>query len=335
MAAFTGSLIMIVIVCMTLFAGVVCLALLERKILGRMQARRGPQRAGPLGLSQPLADSLKLVCKENISISVTDPVLYRLAPFIALVATVSMASLIPFGNAMPWFGIDTALRIADVNVGLIYVLTFSLCGIFGILLAGWSSANSFALLAGLRASMLVMSCEIPLACSCAGVLMQAGSLSLVTLVEVQAQQGWFVYHIQGIGFVVFLICAVMKCNRTPFDQIAASSELAAGHLMEYAGVKYALFRLTEYAGIILMSAFMVTLFFGGWIPLPWVGAPRGPLWLGPIWFWLKVFGFCFLFVWLRATLPRFRPDQVVKLGWEVLFPLSLINIVLTAVMLGS
>lgn len=332
MPACTRSLVMMVIVCAALFAGAAYLMLLERKIQGWMQGGRGPQQAGPFGVGQPLADAVKLAFKAKGAIRVADPVLYYLAPFIVLVAVMSMAPVIPFGAAVR-SGSSIPLPLTDINVGLVYLFAASLWGGGGALLAGWSSRSSGSLLAGLRASMQTMSSDIPLACSCAGAVMQGGSLSLVALVNAQVQQGWFAYHMQGLGFVVFLVCAVMKCNRAPFDQPEASSELGAGYLAEYAGVRYALFRLAEYSGIILMSALMTTLFLGGPVPLPWPGAPRGPLWLGPVWFWLKVLGFCFLFVYLKGAVPRFRSGQAVNLCWKVLFPLSLVNIVLTVVMM--
>jgi len=217
-----------------------------------------------------------------------------------------------------------------VNIGLLYIFALSSLGVYGIVLAGWSSNNKYALLGGLRSAAQMISYELPLGLATIGVLMHTGSLSLVKIVETQGAQGWF-FIPQFLGFLIFLICAVAECNRTPFDLPEAESELVAGFHIEYSSMKFALFFMAEYASVILMSALIVTLFFGGWLAPAFL--PQGPVWLGPFWFGLKVFMFCYFFIWLRATYPRFRYDQLMKFGWKVLFPLSLFNIALTAIVM--
>lgn len=324
-----SSLVLVVVVFIGLLTSVAYITLLERKVLGHMQARHGPRRAGPHGIWQPLADGLKLFFKEDIVVSCADKVVYHLAPFIIVCTALSTVAVIPFGGKVNVFGREIFLRIADINIGLLYILALSSLGVYGVVLAGWSANNKYSLMGGLRSSAQMISYELPLAMATVGVLMQSGSLSLVQIVEAQAQQGWFVLT-QFLGFVIFLICAVAECNRTPFDLPEAESELVAGFHIEYSSMKFALFQLAEYASVILMSALVVTLFFGGWLPLPLPFISESPAWTGPLWFGAKVFVFCFFFIWLRATFPRFRYDQLMQFGWKVLFPLSLVNIVITA-----
>lgn len=314
----------ILVVFMTLLLAVAYLTWLERKVLGHMQTRLGPHRVGWHGLLQPIADGIKLFFKEDVIVTAADKVVYHFAPFIIVVTALLNVAVLPFGSEIKVLGQPVTLRIADINIGLLYIFALSSLGVYGIVLAGWSSNNKYSLMGGLRSAAQMVSYELPFGLATIGVLMQAGSLSLVKIVEAQAEQGWF-FIPQFIGFLIFFICAVAECNRTPFDLPEAEGELVAGFHVEYSSMKFALFMMAEYVSVILMSALVVTLFFGGW--LGWSFLP------GPVWFGIKVFIFCFIFIWLRATFPRFRYDQLMKFGWKVLFPLSLFNIVLTAVVM--
>jgi NADH-quinone oxidoreductase subunit H len=318
-----------VVVFVALLLSVASLTWLERKVLGHMQSRLGPHRVGINGLLQPIADGIKLFFKEDVIVTAADKVVYHLAPFIIVSTALLTIAVIPFGDAIKIFGHNILLRIADVNIGLLYIFALSSLGVYGIVLAGWSSNNKYALMGGLRSAAQMVSYELPLGLSTIGVLMQAESLSLSKIVQAQAAQGWF-FLPQFIGFLIFFICAVAECNRTPFDLPEAEGELVAGFHIEYSSMKFALFFMAEYASVILMSALIVTLFFGGWLGPSFISCPA---WCGPIWFGVKVFIFSFIFIWLRATFPRFRYDQLMKFGWKVLFPLSIINIAVTAVVM--
>ena len=322
-------LMKIVVVFVALLLTVAYMTWLERKVLGHMQSRLGPHRVGMNGLLQPIADGIKLFFKEDVIVTAADKVVYHLAPFIIVSTALLTVAVIPFGDSVKIFSHDMPLRIADINIGLLYIFALSSLGVYGIVLAGWSSNNKYALMGGLRSAAQMVSYELPLGLATIGVLMQSESLSLAKIVQAQATQGWF-FLPQFIGFLIFFICAVAECNRTPFDLPEAEGELVAGFHIEYSSMKFALFFMAEYASVILMSALIVTLFFGGWLGpgfLPW------PVWCGPIWFGVKVFIFIFIFIWLRATFPRFRYDQLMKFGWKVLFPLSIINIAVTAVVM--
>jgi len=322
-------LVKIVVVFVALLLSVAYLTWLERKVLGHMQSRLGPHRVGINGVLQPIADGIKLFFKEDVVVTAADKVVYHLAPFIIVCTALLTIAVIPFGDAVKIFGQNILLRIADVNIGLLYIFALSSLGVYGIVLAGWSSNNKYALMGGLRSAAQMVSYELPLGLATIGVLMQSESLSLSKIVQAQATQGWF-FLPQVIGFLVFFICAVAACNRTPFDLPEAEGELVAGFHIEYSSMKFALFFMAEYASVILMSALIVTLFFGGWLGPRFLSCPA---WCGPIWFGIKVFIFSFIFIWLRATFPRFRYDQLMKFGWKVLFPLSIINIAVTAVVM--
>ena len=329
---FLVSLCTVLAVFIVFLTSVAYITLAERKVLGHMQSRHGPRRAGPHGIWQPLADGLKLLFKEDIVVTAADKVVYHLAPFIFVTTALSVVAVIPFGDRVTLFGREILLRIGDINIGILYIFALSSLGVYGLALAGWSANNKYALMGGLRSSAQMISYELPLALATIGVLMQTGSLSLVDIVHAQRDQIWFVFP-QFLGFVVFLICGIAECNRTPFDLPEAESELIAGYHIEYSSMKFALFQLAEYASVILMSALVVTLFFGGWLthPFGWLGVPQGPAWIGPLCFAGKVLVFAFFFIWLRATFPRLRYDQLMQFGWKILFPLSLLNIAITAV----
>ena len=316
--------VIVVFVCVLLC--VAYMTWLERKVLGHMQVRCGPLRVGWHGLMQPIADGLKLFFKEDIVLSNANKFLYILSPMIITIAAYASFAVVPFGDQIALFGRNIDLHIADIDIGVLYIFALSSLSVYGVTLAGWSSNSKYALLGGLRASAQMISYELSIGLSIIGVLMLSGSLRLVDIVA--AQDVWYIFY-QPIGFLVFLICGFAECNRSPFDLPEAENELVAGFHVEYSSMKFALFFMAEYAHMIVVSALVATLFLGGW---------RGPVLPGVVWFLLKVFAMLFLFIWVRATFPRFRYDQLMKFGWKVLFPLALANILLTGVgmiVLGS
>lgn len=293
--------------------------LLERRLLARFQLRVGPNRVGPLGLLQPLADGIKLLFKEDFVPGGADRYVYLLAPLISVVAALFVYAVIPIGPPVHLFGRAIPLYVADVNVGILLVLGASSVGVYGVILGGWASNNKYSLLGGLRSSAQVISYELTLSLAVLGVVLMAGSLSLVDIVRAQAHR-WFVVT-QPVAFLLFLIAGLAETNRAPFDLPEAEQELIAGYQTEYGGFKFAMFYLGEYVGVITMGALVATLFLGGW---------QGP-WLPPVlWFFLKVFAVVFFFIWVRATLPRLRYDQLMALGWKVLIPVGLVNLAVTA-----
>jgi NADH-quinone oxidoreductase subunit H len=294
--------------------------LMERKVLGHMQIRFGPNRVGPFGLLQPVADGLKLFFKEDITVPFANKVIYTLAPTVLVITAIASYAVIPFGDSVTIMGKKIDMVVADVNVGLLYVLAISSLGIYGVVMGGWASNNKYSLLGSIRSSAQMISYELSLGISIMGVLMITGSLSLTRIVEAQSSV-WFVLY-QPLGFIIYLISAVAECSRTPFDLTECDNELVAGYQTEYSSMKFALYYMAEYAHILVVSSVAVTLFFGGW---------HGPFLPPVIWFLIKVFFFIFFFIWIRATFPRFRYDQLMKFGWKVLFPLALLNIMLTAV----
>jgi NADH-quinone oxidoreductase subunit H len=310
-----------VVVFVVLLLTVAYMTWLERKVLGHMQSRYGPLYVGWHGLLQPIADGIKLFFKEDIVVGCAHKVLYVLAPFIVTVCAFVSFAVIPFGGPVEILGRKVALAVADVNIGILYIFAISSLSVYGIVLAGWSSNNKYSLLGGLRASAQMISYELPVGLSIIGVLMLSGTLSMVGIVEAQAGL-WYVV-LQPLGFIIYMICGIAECNRTPFDLPEAESEMVAGFHVEYSSMKFALFFMAEYAHMIVMSGIAVTLFLGGW---------QGPILPGPVWFLIKIFVILFFFIWLRATYPRFRYDQLMAFGWKVLFPLSLVNIVATSLL---
>ena len=283
-----------------------------------MQIRYGPLYVGWHGLLQPIADGIKLLFKEDLVVASAHKFLYILAPFIVTVCAFVSFAVVPFGDSIQILGRRVDLVIADVNIGILYIFAISSLSVFGIVLAGWSSNNKYSLLGGLRSSGQMISYELPIGMSIIGVLMLSGTLSMVGIVKAQA--GMWNVILQPLGFIIFMICGIAECNRTPFDLPEAESELVAGFHVEYSSMKFALFFIAEYAHMLVMSGMAVTLFLGGW---------HGPILPGPLWFMIKVFAILFFFIWLRATFPRFRYDQLMKFGWKVLFPLSILNILIT------
>ena len=293
--------------------------LLERRLLARFQLRVGPNRVGPWGLLQPLADGIKLIFKEDFRPAGADAVVYLAAPLISVVAALSVYAVIPIGPPVRLFGHEVTLYIADVNIGILLVIAASSVGVYGIILGGWSSDSKYSLLGGLRSSAQVLSYELSLGLAVLGVIMAAGSLSLVDIVAAQAR-GWFIVR-QPLAFVLFLIAAFAETNRAPFDLPESEQELTGGFQTEYGGFKFAMFYVGEYVGVITMGALTTTLFLGGW---------QGPLLPPVLWFALKVFAVVCFFIWVRATLPRVRYDQLMALGWKILIPAGLLNVAATA-----
>jgi NADH-quinone oxidoreductase subunit H len=299
------------------------MTLMERKVLGHMQVRYGPNRVGPFGLFQPIADGLKLFFKEDIIVPHANRLIYILAPTVIVITALVSYAVIPFGDSFTILGQKVDLVVADVNVGLLYLFAISSLGVYGVAMGGWASNNKYSLLGAIRSSAQMISYELSLGLSVIGVLMITGSLSTVQIVEAQSRV-WFVVY-QPLGFIIYLISAVAECSRTPFDLTECENELVAGYQTEYSSMKFALYYLAEYAHILVVSSLAVTLFFGGW---------QGPFLPPVIWFLIKVFIFIFFFIWVRATYPRFRYDQLMKFGWKVLFPLALFNIMITAVVIA-
>jgi NADH-quinone oxidoreductase subunit H len=294
--------------------------LLERRLLARFQLRVGPNRVGPLGLLQPLADGIKLIFKESFIPAGADRFVYVVAPIISVVAALFVYAVIPIGPPIRLFGREVTLYVADVNVGILLVLAASSVGVYGIILGGWASDNKYSLLGGLRSSAQVVSYELTLGLAVLAVVMMANSLSLVDIVRAQAHR-WFIVT-QPLAFLLFLIAGLAETNRAPFDLPEAEQELIAGYQTEYGGFAFAMFYLAEYVGVITMGALSATLFLGGW---------QGPLLPPVLWFFVKVFVVVCVFIWIRATLPRLRYDQLMGFGWKVLVPVGLANLALTAI----
>jgi NADH-quinone oxidoreductase subunit H len=332
---------LLVFIILTAAANVVWL---ERRLLGWIQKRLGPNRVGPFGLLQSAADGLKFIFKEDIVPSDVNRFLYMLAPMIAVVPALMTFAVIPFGPEMTIFGRTTGLYVTAFNVSLLYIFALTSIGVYGIVIGGWSSNSKYSLLGSLRSSAQMVSYELAIGLSVVGVLIQAGTVDLTEIVRAQADYyafgshnswfgipHWFVFWGQPLGFIIFLIAAMAETNRVPFDLPEAETELVAGFHTEYSSMKFAMFFIAEYANMITASALATTLFFGGWSG-PGVhaaGPVFGPL-LGVAYFAAKVFVFLFIYIWVRGTLPRFRYDQLMDFGWKLLLPLAIINIVVTA-----
>jgi NADH-quinone oxidoreductase subunit H len=293
---------------------------LERKVLARMQLRYGPNRVGPFGLLQPIADLIKLLRKEAFYPTAAVDALYIAAPALAGFTALAAFSVIPFGGGWEIGGYDISGQIIDVPIGLILVFALGALGIYAFIVGGWASTSKYSLLGSMRTCAQLVSYEVSLALSVLGVVVMAGSLSLVDIVHEQQDTVWFVLP-QIVGFLVFFIAGVAETNRPPFDLPEAETELVAGYHTEYSGMRFGLFTTAEYINTITLSGLAVTLFFGGW---------SGPFLPGPIWFVLKLAAFLFVFIWLRATLPRLRYDQLMSFGWKVLLPVATVNAIVTA-----
>lgn len=287
------------------------MTLMERRFLGFFQVRMGPNRVGPWGLLQPVADGLKLFFKEDMTVSHVQRFYFILAPIISFVCVLACFAVIPFSEKF---------YVADLSVALLYVLAFSSMGVYGVLLGGWSSNNKYSLLGAFRGAAQMISYEIPVALSLVAIVVLAGSLSLVDIVK--AQEGmWFIVK-QPLGFLLFLIAISAETNRTPFDLLECENELVAGYQTEYSSMKFGLFYVAEYAHALLASCLVTILFLGGW---------NGPVLPALVWFAIKLFAVFFVFIWVRATYPRVRYDQLMMFSWKVLMPLAFLNLLVTAV----
>jgi NADH-quinone oxidoreductase subunit H len=333
-----------------ILSGVIAyLTLLERKIIAFMQVRLGPMRVGPHGLLQPIADGLKLMLKEDIIPAKADRLVFMLAPVITLIPAFIVFAVIPFGSSsafhipafqVPFTGFMFTARtigftITDINIGVLYVLSISSIGNLGIILGGWASNSKYPLLGALRSAAQMVSYEVALGFSIMGVLMLSSSLSLVDIVNAQKTSGaWYVF-LQPVGFLLFFVCGVAETNRAPFDLPEAESELVAGFHTEYSGFRFSLFFLAEYAAMIVVASMAVTLFWGGWLrPFPNVAALSFLDFIPSVaWFCLKVLIFLYFYLWFRASWPRYRYDQLMKVGWQFLMPIAIANMIVTAVLI--
>jgi len=312
-----------------IFGGVMTLApmlvMAERRICAAIQNRIGPNRVGPMGLLQPLADVIKLLFKEDLIPDRADRTLFSLAPLLAFAPAAIAFIAIPVGRD---------LQVADLNVGVLYVLAITSLGVYGISFGGWASNSKYSLLGGIRSSAQIISYEISMGLAIVSVLMIAGNVHLGSIVEWQAENGWIIFY-QPLAFIIFLVAAFAENNRLPFDMAECESELVGGFHTEYTGMKFGMFFLGEYIAMIVMSALLVTLFLGGWDPV-FFELPEGAAGtaISVLCFTVKLLAVLFLYIWVRWTLPRFRYDQLMKLGWKTFVPLALLNIVLTGIVVS-
>jgi NADH-quinone oxidoreductase subunit H len=321
-----GTLVMIakaIVIFAFILAVVPMILLLERKLLGRFQARYGPNRVGPKGLLQPAADVLKLLSKESFTPATAVPWMMAIAPVISIVTAVATLAVIPFGPFDAWGG-NFGLYGIDVSIGLLYFFAFGSLAFYGLVLGGWASGSKYSFLGAMRAAAQLISYEVALGLSLLGVAMTAGSLSVVDIVEQQGDM-WYVVP-QVVGFLIFLVAGFAETARAPFDLPEADAEIVAGYNTEYGGMRFGSFFMAEYIEVIIISGIATACFLGGW-------HGPGPVALAPLWVILKMFAFVVLFVWVRATLPRLRYDQLMSFGWKVLLPLATVNVVVTAIVL--
>jgi NADH-quinone oxidoreductase subunit H len=314
-----------VIVLLVMTAGFAYVTWYERKVLARMQARIGPNRAGWAGLLQPIADAVKLIFKEELVPDKADKVIFILAPVITVIPALIITAVVPWGPTVHLFGRDIALSVANINLGALYILTVTSISVYGITLAGWSSNNKYATLGGLRATAQMISYELALGMAMLGPILLAGSMSLTDIVNAQ-QHLWYIV-LQPVGALIYMVATIAEINRAPFDMPEAEQELTAGYHVEYSGMKFALFFMAEYIKMIAISMIGASLFLGGF---------QGPFlstfpWLGPIYLFIKVVVLLFGLIWIRATFPRIRYDRLMSFGWKILFPLSVVNLMVTAV----
>jgi len=302
----------------------------ERKVLARMQVRTGPNRAGPFALLQPVADGIKLIFKEELIPSRADKLIFILAPVITVIPALIITAVIPWGpGSIRLFGRDIPLHLADVNIGVLYIMAVTSISVYGIALAGWSSNNKYAMLGGLRSTAQMISYELALGFAMLAPVMMAGSMRMIDIVDAQRKM-WFAV-LQPVAFLIYLISSLAEINRAPFDMPEAEQELTAGYHTEYSGMKFALFFMAEYIKMIAISMIGTSLFLGGYnwpLPAEWLWGLAGVANL-----FMKTVAWMFVIVWLRATLPRIRYDRLMQLGWKVTFPLALVNVIVTAVVI--
>jgi NADH-quinone oxidoreductase subunit H len=321
----------VVVVLIVLMTTVAYAVWLERKVVARIQSRWGPYLVGPHGLLQPVADGLKIFFKEDFVPSEVDRVVFWLAPFLAFSLALLSIAVIPFGESITIAGETIRFQIADLNVGLLFILAVTSLGVYGVALAGWSSNSKYPLLGGLRSSAQMISYELSLGLGLMGVVMLTSTLSLREIVEGQRDL-WNIIR-QPVGFLIYFTAAVAETNRVPFDLPEGESELVGGFHTEYSSLKFAMFFMAEYANIVTVSCLATLMFFGGWLG-PIFGPPLLRALLPVFWFCLKVFCFLFVYIWIRGTLPRFRYDQLMAFGWKFLLPVGLLNVMITGLILA-
>jgi NADH-quinone oxidoreductase subunit H len=325
-------LILSAVLVVVLLTGFAYLSYVERKLVARFTLRFGPNRAGPFGLLQPLADALKMAFKEELLPRYADKQVYLLAPMLAVASTLLAWAVLPVaGRGLEVFGYSIPPYLADVNVGLLYIAAVASIGGYGVVLAGWSSNNKYSLLGGLRTTAQIISYELPLGVTLVTLLMIVGSMSMTKIVDFQVQHGWlfFFWPVGPFVFIVFFICVLAEANRSPFDLPETENELVAGYLTEYGGIRFALFFMAEYIHMITLSALTATLFLGGWHG-PF--ASQFPI-LGLVYLVIKIAALLFLMIWVRASVPRIRYDKLMQFCWKFLLPVSLIILAITAVRL--
>lgn len=335
-ALFLEKFSLIVVVILGLLGIALYTTFAERKVAAIIQDRKGPNRAGPFGLLQPLADGVKLFMKEEIIPLTASKWLFILGPCLAMLTAMMTSAVIPWSSAIDFFGRKVDLQIADINIGMLYVFGVVSMGVYGIMIGGWASNNKFSLLAAIRGASQIISYELAMGLTLIALLMLTGSLSLKTIVEQQMQTGIWNIVYQPVGFVVFLICAFAECNRTPFDLPEAENELNFGYHQEYSSLKLGFYLFSEYINMFISGAIMATLFFGGY-DIPFLNEAKLAETLGGnivaimgvLSLLLKVVFFLFLFMWVRWTIPRFRYDQLMDLGWKKLIPIALVNMLIT------
>jgi len=313
----------------------------ERKVAAFMQDRRGPNRAGPFGILQPLADGLKLFMKEEIIPTSSNKLLFIAGPGLAMITAMMTSAVIPWGGTIELLGRTVSLQIADINIGILYIFAVVSLGVYGIMIGGWASHNKFSLLASIRGASQMISYELAMGLAMIALLMMTGSLRLSVIVQQQQQGGWGGFlgwniFYQPLGFIIFIVCAFAECNRTPFDLPEAENELNFGYHQEYSSMKLGFYLFAEYINMFISSAVMATLYFGGY-DIPFVNeanlAPNLAAILGVVALLAKIAFFIFVFMWVRWTIPRFRYDQLMRLGWKTLIPLALFNMLVTAVII--
>lgn len=315
------SAVKVVVVFAVLLTGCAYMTWLERKLVARIQTRLGPMNAGPQGLLQPLADMIKLVFKEDIIPGHVDRTIYALAPLAAFIPATLSIAVVPFGDTINIFGYEVDMVISNLNIGILFILAVTSLEVYALIMAGWASNSKYSLLGGLRSSAQMISYEIGMGLAIVSVVLMAGSLNLVEIVNQQSSVlDWFFFK-NPVAFVLYMICAMAETNRSPFDLPEAESELVAGYHTEFSSMKFGMFFVGEYAAMITVGAIGATLFFGGW---------QGPVLPPIVWFVIKVAIFQVFYIWTRGTLPRFRYDQLMNFGWKVILPVALINVIVTA-----
>lgn len=307
----------------------------ERKVAAFMQDRIGPDRAGPFGILQPVADGVKMFMKEEFIPNASDKMLFIMGPCIAMFTACISSAVIPWGGILTIAGHQVSLQIADVNIGILYVFGVVSMGVYGVMIGGWASNNKYSLLGAIRASSQLISYEISMGLAIISVIMVSGTVSIKTIVEQQPGAHWYVF-VQPLSFLIFLICAFAETNRTPFDLPECETELVGGYHTEYSSMKLGFYLFAEYINMFVSSAVMASLYFGGY-NFPFIHSfglsPNLVTILGTVLFFGKIFGFIFFFMWVRWTVPRFRYDQLMRLGWKVLIPLAILNILITGVVM--